>query len=134
MSEEIDYKQLAKDFSPTPGCKSKKNGVACKFHFTSHSGKHCSGVVTDGNFQEWFDTESDSPPMTAQNDPVNHPRHYCSHPSGIECITITEHHNFCIGNALKYLWRSEEKGAPIEDLRKAIWYIEREISRREKSK
>ena len=67
-------------------------------------------------------------------DMINSPPHYNSHPSGIECIQITEHCNFCIGNAIKYLWRSDEKGAPIEDLQKAIWYIQREIARREKSK
>lgn len=66
------------------------------------------------------------------NDPVNHPSHYTSHPSGVECIQITEHMSFCIGNAIKYLWRADEKGAPIEDLQKAIWYIQREIERRNK--
>lgn len=71
--------------------------------------------------------------MTAanhQNDPVNHPAHYTSHPSGVECITITEHMGFCIGNAIKYLWRADEKGNAIEDLQKARWYIDREIRRR----
>ena len=62
-------------------------------------------------------------------DPVNHPAHYTDHPSGIECIRITEHLNFCIGNAIKYLWRAGRKGDPVQDLRKAVWYIEREISR-----
>lgn len=66
----------------------------------------------------------------ADHDPVNHPSHYCSHPSGVECITITEHMGFCIGNAIKYLWRADEKCDAIEDLEKARWYIEREISRR----
>ena len=60
---------------------------------------------------------------------VNHPSHYINHPSGVECITITEHFNFCIGNAIKYLWRSGLKQNEIEDLKKAIWYIEREINR-----
>ena len=63
---------------------------------------------------------------------VTHPRHYISHPSGIECIEITRHHNFNIGNAIKYLWRAglkEEQGKTnkekqIEDLNKAIWYIQ----------
>jgi len=64
-------------------------------------------------------------------DDVNHPPHYRRHPSGIECIQITEHMGFCLGNAVKYLWRADEKGAPIKDLRKAIWYIEREIKQRE---
>lgn len=63
------------------------------------------------------------------NDNVNHPKHYTSHPSGVECIEITEHLNFCIGNAIKYLWRAGLKGEQVEDLRKARWYIDREIAR-----
>ena len=62
-------------------------------------------------------------------DPVNHPKHYTGHASGIECIQVTEHMNFCRGNAVKYIWRCGDKGKPIEDLRKAIWYLEREIKR-----
>ena len=65
-------------------------------------------------------------------DSVNHPVHYTSHPSGVECIQITEHMTFCIGNAVKYLWRAGLKGkSDIEDLKKAAWYINREIKRRE---
>ena len=63
-------------------------------------------------------------------DPVNHPPHYLTHKSGVECIQITEHLNFCLGNALKYIWRADEKGDAINDLSKAIWYLEREIVRR----
>jgi TPR repeat protein len=63
-------------------------------------------------------------------DPVNHPAHYLTHRSGIECIQITEHLNFCLGNALKYIWRADEKGDAINDLAKAVWYLEREIVRR----
>lgn len=65
-------------------------------------------------------------------DPVNHPPHYTAHPSGVECITITEHMNFCLGNAMKYIWRADEKGRGIEDLEKARWYLDREIARRRK--
>jgi len=65
------------------------------------------------------------------DDNINHPKHYISHPSGIECITIVERMSFNVGNAMKYLWRADEKGASIEDLKKAKWYIEREISNRE---
>jgi hypothetical protein len=65
------------------------------------------------------------------NDPVNQPKHYLSHPSGIECIEITEHMNFCLGNAIKYIWRADLKHDVIEDLKKAVWYINREIERRE---
>ncbi len=64
------------------------------------------------------------------NDDVNHPSHYTSHPSGVECITITEHHNFNVGNAIKYLWRAGLKDdVPVKDLQKAVWYIQREIER-----
>jgi len=72
------------------------------------------------------------PEYPQSNDDVNHPKHYTEHPSGIECIQITEHMNFCVGNALKYLWRSELKNNPIQDLEKALWYIKREIERLEK--
>ena len=62
-------------------------------------------------------------------DPVNHPPHYTNHPSGVECIQVTEHMNFCRGNAVKYIWRAGDKGDVIEDLKKAVWYINREIER-----
>lgn len=74
---------------------------------------------------------------------VDHPKHYNSHPSGVECITITEHMNFNVGNAVKYLWRAGLKSGPsqaateaaarseqtLEDLKKARWYGDREIKR-----
>lgn len=66
-------------------------------------------------------------------DMVNHPKHYTSHPSGVEVIQITEHMNFCLGNAIKYILRSDLKGKQIEDLKKAVWYINREIDRLERS-
>lgn len=59
---------------------------------------------------------------------VDHPRHYTSHPSGIECIAVVEWMSFNCGNAMKYIWRADLKGG-IEDLRKAAWYIQREIDR-----
>lgn len=67
-------------------------------------------------------------------DPVNHPSHYTQHPSGVECIEITEAYNFNIGNAIKYLWRAGLKGdgnpeKHREDLQKARWYITRELMR-----
>lgn len=67
---------------------------------------------------------------------VNHPRHYNSHPSGVECIAIIEHFCHNIGAAVKYLWRAGLKpnADHIEDLRKAIWYIEREIERLQRAK
>ncbi len=70
---------------------------------------------------------------------VNHPEHYNQNPATcagcdqqVECIDIIEHYPLNVGNAMKYLWRHGLKGDVIEDLRKAIWYIEREIARLEK--
>ena len=64
-----------------------------------------------------------------QPDVVNHPPHYTSHPSGIECIQITEHMTFLMGNAMKYLWRADLKNG-LQDLEKCAWYIQREIEKR----
>lgn len=73
-------------------------------------------------------------------DSVNHPKHYTSHPTNIECIEITRHYCFSIGNAIKYLWRAglksdaslTDKQKEIEDLKKAIWYINDRIKQLEK--
>ena len=77
-----------------------------------------------------------------KGDSVNHPKHYCSHPSGIECIAVARYYDFAIGNAIKYLWRhglKTEEGKDdidksIEDLEKAIWYIKDEIQALENEK
>lgn len=69
---------------------------------------------------------------SSAHDPVNHPKHYTEHPSGIECIQITEHMGFNLGNAMKYIWRADLKHNVIEDLQKAVWYINREIEKRSK--
>ena len=61
---------------------------------------------------------------------VNEPPHYKAHASGVQCIEIAEQMSFCLGNAVKYIWRADEKGKAIQDLKKARWYIEREIARR----
>lgn len=61
-------------------------------------------------------------------DAIN-PAHYQDHPSGIHCIQITEHMNFCLGNAIKYIWRAGLKNNAIEDLEKARWYLDREIEK-----
>ncbi len=66
-------------------------------------------------------------------DQVNHPLHYTTDPSGVECIQITRHRNFNIGNAFKYLWRAglKNEDTQIEDLKKAIFCIQDEIKRLE---
>jgi len=82
--------------------------------------------------------------MTTNHDPVHHPLHYTSSPAAcsgcgktIECIDVTRHHGFNIGNVIKYLWREGLKGAAlglksssIEDLEKAAWYLQDEIAKR----
>jgi hypothetical protein len=62
------------------------------------------------------------------DDVVNHPQHYTSIVPGIECIQVTEHFNFNRGNAIKYVWRAGAKGSELEDLKKARWYLDREIA------
>lgn len=58
---------------------------------------------------------------------VNHPRHYNLHPSGVEAVDVCEQMSFNVGNAVKYLFRHEHKGG-VEDLRKSLWYIKRELT------
>lgn len=75
-----------------------------------------------------------------QPDAINSPKHYNAHPSGVECIEIVEHMTFNAGNAMKYLWRAglkvpvgaDARRARLEDLKKARWYVDREIGRLEK--
>lgn len=64
----------------------------------------------------------------SESDPVNHPTHYTDVVPGIECIEVVKHFSFTRGNAIKYLWRAGAKGDVVEDLRKAVWYIESEIA------
>lgn len=70
------------------------------------------------------------------NNAVDHPAHYNSHPSGVECITIARHHNFNIGNVFKYLWRIGLKGGKaagkkqrLQEIDKAIFYLNDERAR-----
>ena len=64
---------------------------------------------------------------------VDHPKHYTDVVPGIECIQVTEHFDFLLGNAIKYIWRSGRKGenTALQDLKKAEWYIKRAIAREE---
>lgn len=111
------------------------------------NGKECFDGCNAIDFTEWFDFVADSMSdddfkrwcMTGSEpkvDNVNHPKHYTSDPSGIECIEITRHRNFNIGNAIKYLWRAglKDGNSDIQDLQKAIWYINDEIKRLEQQK
>lgn len=68
---------------------------------------------------------------------VNHPRHYNSNPSGVECLTVIRWMTLNAGTAVKYIWRAgfkvpqgkSARDAAIEDYRKAIFYLEDEIKR-----
>jgi hypothetical protein len=91
---------------------------------------HGTKFVAEAIYKECAKDFDDTNSEAAQPDPIN-PDHYKNHPSKVECIQITEHFNFCRGNAIKYLWRAGEKGDAIEDLRKARWYVDREIQRLE---
>mgnify|MGYP003116020474 CR=1 FL=1 len=68
----------------------------------------------------------DYPPST-NNDMVNNPTHY--NQSGIECIAAIQaalgpnFKYYLQGNIMKYLWRFDYKGKPLEDLEKAQWYL-----------
>lgn len=80
---------------------------------------------------DWYKDSPAAPaPSVQTHDPVNHPKHYTSHPSGVECIQITEHMDFLLGNALKYIWRNGLKDgtSSVQDLEKARWYLERKIA------
>jgi len=76
---------------------------------------------------------SDKEKFIIRVDQVNHPYHYTNDPSGVEAIQITRHRNFNVGNAIKYLWRAgiKDESKHIEDLKKAIFYIQDEINRLE---
>ena len=69
-------------------------------------------------------------------DNINNPTHYTSHPSGIECVDIAKHHCFCIGNVFKYIWRAglKDSTTEIEDLKKAVWYLNKKIDDLERKK
>lgn len=103
---------------------SKHPGMVHKYY-----GDSCPQCRIDAAQKSWADILANEASMP-EADMVNEPPHYKAHPSGVECITITEHMGFNLGNAVKYIWRADEKGHAIEDLEKAAWYLKREIERR----
>lgn len=86
-----------------------------------------------GNYSDvvsyMIEEESQEIPQQTE-DAVNNPKHYTSHPSGVECLDVTRHMSFNLGNATKYIWRCDLKKDAIEDLRKAIFYLNDEINLR----
>lgn len=59
-----------------------------------------------------------------KNDPVNNPSHYALHT--MQCIDVVKYLPFNVGNAIKYMWRHQHKNNPVEDLKKALWYVVKE--------
>lgn len=98
--------------------------------FTADGHYLANGEVDDYDIVAW-DIDGEAPAPESAPDTVNHPNHYTSHPSGVECITLTEHMPFNVGNVVKYLWRAGLKdNAPShEDYNKAAWYLLREFKR-----
>lgn len=94
----------------------------------SQNGRWCCSYESGADLVALWEEEQ----IKISKEKVNHPEHYNKHPSGVECITITEHMCFNLGNAIKYIWRADLKNDAMEDLKKAAWYIDREIKRREK--
>lgn len=84
-------------------------------------------------FQEELEYKIQKESRYKMNDPVNHPNHYMSDNSGIECIdaiqaalTKEQFIGFCKGNAMKYIWRAgKKKGSEDTDMRKAEWYCKK---------
>jgi len=92
------------------------------------------GMSNEELFVQYYDMAN---AFNQKIDMVNHPKHYTSDPSGVECIDVTRHRNFNVGNAIKYLWRAGLKEdsnksirkKQVEDLQKAVFYINDEIKR-----
>ena len=118
------------------------SGVVYDAEFATEDSVYCGGYyISKRDFILLEESESSNlddtigytpktPPIGKIKDPVDNPSHYTDHPSGIECIQITEHMTFNLGNALKYIWRCDLKKDAIEDLKKARWYIDRELAKR----
>lgn len=86
----------------------------------------------DACWDPWSDAAMEKREREKKGDAVNHPDHYTWLSNGVEVIDITESLNFCLGNAVKYILRADHKGNPIQDLKKSVWYITRELERRQR--
>ncbi len=65
-------------------------------------------------------------PYVPKEDPVNHPSHYKMY-EGFEVIDITKQLDFLYGNAVKYILRAPHKRDEVEDIKKAIWYLNKKL-------
>lgn len=111
------------------GVKHPEGCGVCRLEF-GHNGMHESWVRGKRKLWNYTPKPEDRRGHAPMPDPVNHPSHYTSHPSGVECIQITEHMNFNLGSALAYIWRAGLKTEDgTEDLSKAVFHLQREIQR-----
>lgn len=117
------------------GTSSTHHHLDAKFFFAD--GKYLTYEMNDEayfeeqNSVEFFFAQKGDDFVEVPADMVNNPSHYTSHPSGIECIDVTRHFSFNLGNAMKYIWRCDLKKDAIEDLKKAVFYLNDEIKLRE---
>jgi hypothetical protein len=118
------YSNLDKGIHPCNHCFQFDRWVDRNIYIRQEAAKPLSEAI-----KEWVD--SDHSEWATDN--IHKPKHYTEHPSGIECIQVTEHMGFNLGNAIKYIWRCDLKQDAIEDLKKAKWYIDREIDKRMRS-
>ena len=116
------YKDIDVKMKPCSDCTNYKKWVPRNMYI-QEAAKPLSEAI-----KEWVDSDHSE----WATDSVHKPKHYTEHPSGVECIQVTEHMGFNLGNAIKYIWRCDLKLDAIEDLKKAKWYIDREIDRRVK--
>lgn len=135
MAEQVsrDYEDLdLEDYDTWEKEVDQELGIADIVELANRASREQFDKIADRLFSK--KEKADNPKWISKNaktDMVNSPPHYTQHPSGIECIQVTEHMSFNVGNAVKYLWRCDLKGNPLEDLKKARFYVEREIKRRE---
>lgn len=131
MSEKIDLQQEALNALKDAGLGSNslrqafiKGYRAHAYRQPSQEEEHVAAVTMSGRMRSIFHLEESDETVTrvGDADPVEHPAHYeLSHP-GLECIDLTAGMSFCMGNAVKYVWRYRSKNKPVEDLRKSLWY------------
>lgn len=116
------YSELSPQIHPCNNCQGNDHWVKRDLYIRDSSQPLSEAI------KEWIDSDQSD----WANDSIHKPKHYTEHPSGIECIQVTEHMGFNLGNAIKYIWRCDLKKDAIEDLKKAKWYIDREINKRVK--
>lgn len=105
------------------------HGVKCRHNDCDHSQGYATGQDAA---RGWAQLQAGAINHAEQAlDMVNHPPHYNGHPSGVECIEVTERLPFNLGNAFKYVFRYRTKNGH-EDLQKAHWYLRRELNRAER--